>query len=58
LQATNAYDSNPDVNEDMKMFEMLGLNPQSIYKVSQPATVEAVDSQFVPLGENQNGLAS
>jgi hypothetical protein len=26
-------------------------------KVSQPATVEAVDSQFVPLGENQNGLA-
>jgi biotin synthase len=22
---------NPDVNEDMKMFEMLGLNPKTIY---------------------------
>lgn len=43
---------NPDVNEDMKMFEMLGLNPQKPFtKVSQPQTVEAVDSQFAPLGE-------
>lgn len=43
---------NPDVNEDMKMFEMLGLNPQKPFtKISQPASVEAVDSQFVPLGE-------
>ncbi len=43
---------NPDVDEDMKMFEMLGLNPQKPFtKVSQPATVEAQDSQFLPLGE-------
>jgi biotin synthase len=43
---------NPDVNEDMKMFEMLGLNPQKPFtKVSQPATVEADDSQFKTLGE-------
>jgi biotin synthase len=37
-----------DVNEDMKMFEMLGLKHKAFTKVSQPATVEAVDSQFVP----------
>lgn len=43
---------NPDVDEDMKMFEMLGLNPQKPFtKVSQPPTVEAADSQFMPLGE-------
>lgn len=43
---------NPDVNEDMKMFEMLGLNPQKPFtKVSQTQTVEAADSQFAPLGE-------
>lgn len=43
---------NPDVDEDMKMFEMLGLNPQKPFtKVSQPTTVEAQDSQFAPLGE-------
>ncbi|MDR6969138.1 biotin synthase [Flavobacterium arsenatis] len=43
---------NPDVNEDMKMFEMLGLIPQKPFtKVSQPETVEAEDSQFQPLGE-------
>jgi biotin synthase len=43
---------NPDVNEDMKMFEMLGLNPQKAFtKVSQPQTVEASESQFTPLGE-------
>jgi len=43
---------NPDVNEDMKMFDMLGLNPQKPFtKVSQPQTVEASDSQFAPLGE-------
>ena len=36
----------------MKMFEMLGLNPQKPFtKVSQPATVEAQDSQFTTLGE-------
>jgi biotin synthase len=43
---------NPDVNEDMKMFEMLGLNPQKPFtKVSQPKTVEAADSQYQALGE-------
>ncbi len=43
---------NPDVNEDMKMFEMLGLIPQKPFvKVSQPETIEAADSKFAPLGE-------
>ena len=43
---------NPDVNEDMKMFEMLGLKPQKPFtKVSQPETVEAADSQYQSLGE-------
>lgn len=43
---------NPDVNEDMKMFEMLGLNPQKPFtKVVQPKTVEAKDSEFQSLGE-------
>jgi biotin synthase len=43
---------NPDVNEDMKMFETLGLIPQKAFtKVSQPKTVEASDSEFASLGE-------
>jgi biotin synthase len=43
---------NPDVNEDMKMFKKLGLHPQKPFiKVSQPKTVEAVDSEFTTLGE-------
>jgi len=43
---------NPDVTEDMKMFETLGLIPQKPFaKMSQPETVEAGDSQFMPLGE-------
>ncbi|MFZ0597987.1 MAG: biotin synthase BioB [Flavobacterium sp.] len=43
---------NPDVQEDMKMFDLLGLIPQKPFaKVSQPQTVEAADSQFTPLGE-------
>jgi len=43
---------NPDVNEDMKMFKMLGLVPQKPFtKVSQPKTVEAADSEYQPLGE-------
>jgi biotin synthase len=34
------------------MFEKLGLKPQKPFtKVSQPKTVEAVDSQFNALGE-------
>ncbi len=43
---------NPDVNEDMKMFELLGLNPQKPFtKKTQPQTVEATDSKFEALGE-------
>lgn len=43
---------NPDVNEDMEMFKMLGLNPQkSFIKKMQPETVEAEDSQYQALQE-------
>ncbi|MBU2950469.1 biotin synthase BioB [Tamlana agarivorans] len=43
---------NPDVDEDMKMFELLGLKPQKPFtKKVQPATVEAQDSQIEALGE-------
>ena len=43
---------NPDVNEDMKMFETLGMITQKPFtKISQPKTVEAADSQFESLGE-------
>ena len=43
---------NPDVEEDMKMFALLGLKPQKPFvKVSQPTTIEAEDSQFQALGE-------
>lgn len=43
---------NPDVNEDMKMFELLGLKPQKPFtKAAQPKTVEAKNSGLAPLGE-------
>jgi biotin synthase len=43
---------NPDVNDDMKMFETLGLKPQKPFvKMAQPQTVEAANSQFEALGE-------
>jgi biotin synthase len=43
---------NPDVNEDMEMFKLLGLEPMKPFvKKAQPDTVEAVDSQLEPLGE-------
>jgi len=43
---------NPDVNEDMKMFEALGLNPQKPFtKKVQPQSVEATESKFQALGE-------
>ncbi|WP_370477152.1 biotin synthase BioB [Tamlana flava] len=43
---------NPDVNEDMEMFKLLGLNPQKPFiKKMQPKTVEAQDSQYEALGE-------
>jgi biotin synthase len=38
---------NPDINEDMEMFKMLGLNPQKPFvKKSQPESVTAENSQF------------
>ncbi|WP_242117431.1 biotin synthase BioB [Aestuariivivens sediminicola] len=44
---------NPDVNEDMEMFNELGLNPQKPFlKHVHPQTVEAEDSQYQALGEN------
>ncbi|MFB9051826.1 biotin synthase BioB [Formosa undariae] len=43
---------NPDVNEDLKMFELLGLNPQKPFtKKSQPNTVEAKESKIKSLNE-------
>lgn len=43
---------NPDVNEDMEMFKLLGLEPMKPFvKKAQPETVEASDSQLEPLGE-------
>jgi biotin synthase len=43
---------NPNVDDDMKLFETLGLQPQKPFiKLQQPVTVEASDSEFVALGE-------
>jgi len=43
---------NPDVKEDMKMFELLGMKLQKPFtKKAQPQTVEASNSQFESLGE-------
>jgi biotin synthase len=44
---------NPDVHEDMKMFDKLGLIPSKPFtNVSKrPVSVEAEDSRFKPLGE-------
>ncbi|SEC94132.1 biotin synthase [Tenacibaculum sp. MAR_2009_124] len=43
---------NPAVNEDMKMFENLGLKPQEPFvKKEQPKTVKAENSMFKDLGE-------
>jgi len=43
---------NPDVNEDMEMFRLLGLKPEKPFvKKAQPETVEAAESQLEPLGE-------
>ena len=43
---------NPDVHEDMKMFESLGLKTQKPFlKHVHPQTVEAKDSTFKDLGE-------
>jgi len=43
---------NPDVNEDMKMFKELGLNPQKPFtKKVQPQSVDAEDSHYKSLCE-------
>jgi biotin synthase len=43
---------NPDVNEDMEMFQLLGLEPQHAFeKMPQPKTVEQNESQFEAKGE-------
>ena len=43
---------NPDVDEDMEMFSLLGLEPQKPFvKKAQPETVEASESTLMPLGE-------
>ncbi|MCB9426675.1 MAG: biotin synthase BioB [Flavobacteriales bacterium] len=43
---------NPDVNEDMKLFTKLGVQPQKPFtKKVQPQTVEAKDSKYSDLGE-------
>lgn len=43
---------NPDINEDMQMFEILGMRTQKPFeKHPQPQTVEAADSQIPSLGE-------
>lgn len=43
---------NPDVNEDMQLFETLGLKPQQPFeKHAQPKTTEAEDAQYHALGE-------
>ena len=43
---------NPDVNEDMEMFKLLGLNPQKAFeKKAKPESVEAQDSRYQPMGE-------
>ncbi|SDS25995.1 biotin synthase BioB [Gramella sp. MAR_2010_147] len=43
---------NPDVNEDMEMFKILGLNPQKAFeKKSQPESVAAEKSKYQSQGE-------
>jgi biotin synthase len=43
---------NPDVNEDMEMFSLLGLQPMAPFvKKAKPETVEAAHSKYQSLGE-------
>jgi biotin synthase len=43
---------NPDVNDDMEMFKLLGLEPMKPFvKKAQPKTVEAGESRFEGMGE-------
>ena len=44
---------NPDINEDMRMLNELGIRIQKPFETHpQPTTVEAADSQYHSLGEN------
>jgi hypothetical protein len=54
LQVTTNH-SNPDVNDDMEMFEMLGLTPQNHLQKFLSLLQLKLSSQFTTLGENQNG---
>jgi biotin synthase len=47
--------TNPDVNEDMKMFEMLGLNQNHLLKFLNQQQLKKQRTQFASLGENLNG---
>ncbi|WP_297762531.1 biotin synthase BioB [uncultured Muriicola sp.] len=43
---------NPDVNEDMEMFRLLGLQPQKAFeKMPQPKTLDEEESQYEAIGE-------
>jgi len=43
---------NPDVNEDMEMFKLLGLQPQKAFeKMPQPKTLDVEESQYEAIGE-------
>ena len=43
---------NPAIDEDMKLFELLGMTPQKPFtKKGQPQTVEATNSEYQSLGE-------
>lgn len=43
---------NPDINQDMKLFDILGITPQKPFlKHVHPQTVEAADSKYTDLGE-------
>ena len=43
---------NPDIKDDMALFDLLGLKPQKAFvKKSQPETVDATDSQYESRGE-------
>lgn len=44
---------NPDVNEDKKLFDLLGIQPQAPFeKHAKRQVVESQDSKYQPLGEN------
>ena len=43
---------NPDVNEDMKLFKALGIQPQKAFKKGdQPVSKPKEETELAPLGE-------